>query len=97
MWKRKQRGSMTQDLYDTAEDLLVVGRQLMDLSMQLANTGGHEAAVSVTRMVLTLQERESRLRQHADRLSKTGNLGRRASDRGAPQAESGRSGFSTPE
>ena len=80
MWKRKPRESLAQDLYDSAEDLLVLGRQLMDLSVELAHAGNHQAALSTTRMVLTLQEREVRLRQHADRLTKTGNLGRRASD-----------------
>ena len=79
-WKRKPRESLTQDLYDSAEDLLMLARQLMDLSVELAQAGNHQAALSTTRMVLTLQEREARLRQHADRLTQTGNLGRRASD-----------------
>ncbi|WP_296257187.1 MULTISPECIES: hypothetical protein [unclassified Pseudomonas] len=80
MWKRKPRTTLAQDLYDTAGNLQTVVRQLMELSLELSEDGNERAAQATTWMILTLQEREAGLRKHADRLTKTGNLGRRASD-----------------
>lgn len=86
MWKRMRRETFAQELYDTADDLRTLGQQLMELSVVLNKQSETEVVRSTTRMVLTLQERETRLRQHADRLTKTGNLGRRATDVAAEAA-----------
>lgn len=80
MWIRKRRESLVQDLYETVEDLRVLADQLMELSLEMAKKDLRREAQSTTRMVLTVQEREAVLRKHADRLSKTGNLGRRVTD-----------------
>lgn len=77
---RKRRESLVQDLYETVEDLRVLADQLMELSLEMAKKDLRREAQSTTRMVLTVQEREAVLRKHADRLSKTGNLGRRVTD-----------------
>ena len=69
-----------QDLYDTVEDLRALADELMVLSVELGQNEQPQAARTTARMVLTVQEREILLRKHADRLSKTGNLGRRVSD-----------------
>ncbi|WP_285424420.1 hypothetical protein [Pseudomonas sp. efr-133-TYG-103a] len=84
MWKRKRRESLAQDLYDTADDLLLLARQLMEVSVTLKDAGDSSGALLTTRMVLTLQDREISLRSHADRMVNTGNLGRRATDRIPP-------------
>lgn len=86
MWKRKRRESLAQDLYDTADDLLLLARQLMEVSVTLKEAGDSSGALLTTRMVLTLQDREISLRSHADRMVNTGNLGRRATDRIPPSS-----------
>ncbi|WP_346830990.1 hypothetical protein ABDX87_00055 [Pseudomonas abietaniphila] len=48
--------------------------------MDLAQKDLPRAAESTARMVLTLQEKEELLRRHVERLTKTGNLGRRVTD-----------------
>lgn len=86
MWMRKRRDSLVQDLYETVEDLRFLGDHLMELSLEMAQNNLPRAAQSTARMVLTVQEREILLRKHADRLSKTGNLGRRVTDHLADRA-----------
>jgi hypothetical protein len=80
MWMRKRRDSLVQDLSNTAEELRSLGNRIMELSVDLAQRDLHRAAESTARMVLTLQEKEELLRGHVDRLTKTGNLGRRVTD-----------------
>lgn len=92
MWMRKRRDSLVQDLYETVEDLRVLADQLMELSVEVANNDLPRAAQSTARMVLTVQEREILLRKHADRLSKTGNLGRRVTDHLQDRPHEGSSG-----
>jgi chaperonin cofactor prefoldin len=80
MWMRKRRDSLVQDLSDTAEELRSLGNRIMEISVDLAQKDLHRAAESTARMVLTLQEKEELLRRHVERLTKTGNLGRRVTD-----------------
>ena len=54
MWKRQQRESFGQDLYDTADDLLL-WRHLMTLSGDLAKSENPQFAQAATRMVLTFR------------------------------------------
>jgi hypothetical protein len=80
MWMRKRRDSLVQDLSDTAEELRSLGNRIMELSVDLTQKDLHRAAESTARMVLALQEKEELLRRHVERLTKTGNLGRRVTD-----------------
>lgn len=80
MWKRKQRNSLGQELYDAANDLAAIEKQLLELSWGLVKTDHHHLAETAARIVLTLQERERQLRAHAERLSRSGNHGRRFTD-----------------
>ena len=93
MWMRKRRDSLVQDLYETAEDLRVLADQLMELSVEVGKSDLPRTAQSTARMVLTVQERAILLRKHADRLSKTGNLGRRVSDHLPPRPDDGVTGL----
>lgn len=80
MWKRKQRSSLGQELYDAANDLATIERELLELSCGLVKTDHHHLAETAARIVLTLQERERQLRAHAERLSHSVNHGRRFTD-----------------
>jgi hypothetical protein len=88
MWMRKRRESFVQDLYGTVADLAELEQRLMALSVELAQTGQKKASESTSRMVLTVQERGLLLRRHADRLTQTGNLGRRESDQASESSAS---------
>ena len=81
MWKRTRRASLGQDLYDAADDLIALERQLMELCAELAKTEHHHIAERASRMVLTLQERERQLRHHAERICTAVGAGRRSTDR----------------
>lgn len=75
MWKRTPREALAQSLYDTAGDLQTLARQLMALSMELAEGADERAAPTTIRRTMTLQERQAGLSKHVDRFTKTGNLG----------------------
>jgi hypothetical protein len=76
MWKRKRRNTLGQDLADVANELRALEQQLMEMAADLA----HRHAEKATRMVLTLQERERQLRDHANRLAADTPHGRRSTD-----------------
>ncbi|SEQ14890.1 hypothetical protein SAMN03159444_01177 [Pseudomonas sp. NFACC02] len=88
MWMRKRRDSLVQDLSDTAEELRSLGNRIMELSVDLAQKNLPRSAESTARMVLTLQQKEELLRRHVERLTKTGNLGRRVTDHIAERSAS---------
>lgn len=80
MWKRKRRNTLGQDLADVANELRALEQQLMEMAADLAHTAYHRHAEKATRMVLTLQERERQLRDHANRLAADTPHGRRSTD-----------------
>jgi hypothetical protein len=80
MWKRKRRNTLGQDLADAANELRALELQLMEIAADLAHTAFHRQAEKATRMVLTLQERERQLRDHANRLAADTPHGRRSTD-----------------
>lgn len=75
MWKRAPCEEPAQVRYDTAGDLQILARQLMALSMELAEGADERAAQTTIRRTMTLQERQAGLSKHVDRSTKTGNFG----------------------